>query len=224
MTTKDKPVSPSELDLKEGIFLVKLARNSVVYYLDNHSIMKVPVETPGKLLRPGAAFVTIETYHGPEHRDLRGCIGYIDPIKPLAEVVIEVAVEAAFNDPRFPPLRREELNRVTFEVSVLSEKILLPEDPRERVKSVVIGRDGLIVEKGFARGLLLPQVPIEYSWDVETFLSETCIKAGLFADCWLDSTINVYRYEARVFREKEPLGPVEERDLAAEYRAKISRS
>ena len=214
----DDYVDPEELSDEEGVFLVKIARKSVEYWFDNKKLMPLPADVPEKLLKRGAAFVTIETYYGPDDRELRGCIGFIEPVKPLVEVVRDVALEAAFKDPRFPPLRREELDLVTFEVSVLSRLEEAPQDFRERLRFVKIGRDGLVVERGWARGLLLPQVPIEYGWDEETFLSETCLKAGLWPDCWLDPKTKVYRYRARLWREERPKGDIRRRDLEKELK------
>ena len=211
-----RPVDPDEVTDEVGVYLVRLARRSVEYYLEHGRRMRVPDDAPPLTLRPGAAFVTIETYYGPRRRELRGCIGFVEPVKPLAETVIEVALESAFNDPRFPPLRREELDTVTFEVSVLSRLEEAPRDPRGRLSFVLVGRDGLVVERGPFKGLLLPQVPVEHAWDEETFLSETCIKAGLWPDCWLDPETRVYRYRAASWREAEPRGRVERRDMRRE--------
>ncbi len=210
-----KPVDPEELSHEHGVFLVRIARRSVEYSFKGEEIKPSPV--PGILERPGAAFVTIEEYHGRDKRVLRGCIGFIRPVKPLYQVVLEVAKEAAFNDPRFPPLRREELDRVTFEVSVLSEMEPAPRDFRMRRRFIKIGRDGLMVSYGLYSGLLLPQVPVEYGWTEEEFLSETCIKAGLEWDCWMNPDVDVYRFRSRVWREVEPNGDVEERDLNREW-------
>lgn len=211
-------VGPEELSFEEGAYLVRVARKSVEHYLKEGSLMPTPGGVSSNLRKLGAAFVTIESFHGYDRRELRGCIGYVEPVKPLVETVIEVAVEAAFNDPRFPPLSKDELSRVTFEVSVLSGKEPLPRDPKGRLRAVVVGKHGLVVEKGPFKGLLLPQVPVEYGWDVETFLGEACVKAGLLMDCWVDPSTAIYKYEARVFREVRPGGDVEERDLVEELK------
>jgi uncharacterized protein (TIGR00296 family) len=212
-------IDPDEISDEEGELLVRIARQSVEYWFKHRDYMPLPSNLPEKLLKKGAAFVTIETFYGPNERELRGCIGFIEPIKPLAETVRDVALEAAFRDPRFPPLREEELERVTFEVSVLSKLEEAPQSPEGRLKFVEVGRDGLVVERGWARGLLLPQVPVEYGWDVETFLSETCLKAGLWPDCWLDPKTKVYRFRARLWREERPKGPISRRDLKEELRS-----
>ncbi|MCE4625134.1 MAG: AmmeMemoRadiSam system protein A [Desulfurococcales archaeon] len=218
----EKPVDPEELTEEEGTTLVRLARKSVEYFFKNRSIMPLPDNLPPRLLRPGAAFVTIEKLVDGE-RSLRGCIGVIRPIDKLAKVVVEVALESAFNDPRFPPLREEELDSVIFEVSVLSDMEYIGDSPQERVSNVVIGRDGLLVVDTLTgrQGLLLPEVPIDYMWDVETFLSQTCVKAGLYPSCWKSKTVKVYRFRARVWWEKSPRGPIEERNLREEYLRKL---
>ena len=223
---RGRPVDPEELTAEEGETLVRLARRSVEYYFERGEIMPVPEGLPPRLYRPGMVFVTIETYLGDDKRELRGCIGVTMPVDSLAKAVIEVALESAFRDPRFPPLRREELDSVTFEVSVLSEFEYLGDTPEERLAGVVIGRDGLVVHdyRTGRSGLLLPVVPVDYVWDEETFLSQTCVKAGLWPDCWLDPRVRVYRYRARAWREKYPKGPVEERILRNEYIAKLKEA
>ncbi len=215
-------VRPEELSFEEGVFLVRLARRAVEYYFETGEKLQPPPETPERLWRPGAAFVTIETFHSYEVRELRGCIGYVEAVKPLVEAVIDVALQAAFEDPRFPPLRREELPRVTFEVSVLGPLEELPRDPAARLESFEIGRHGLVARRGFFQGLLLPQVPVEYLWDEETFLAETCVKAGMEPSCWLDPETRFYRYSARLWRERDPVTrEVEERDLRRELLVRL---
>ncbi len=223
MALEAEQVRPEELSFEEGEFLVRLARRSVEYYFENRRLMEPPPDTPPRLRRPGAAFVTIMTYYDYERRELRGCIGHVVAIKPLVESVIEVAVEAAFRDPRFPPMSRDELPRVTFEVTVLGPLEPLPSTPEERLKAFQIGRHGLVAKRGPFQGLLLPDVPLEYLWDEETFLAETCVKAGLEPGCWLDPDTEFYRFAGRAWREKEPLGPVEERDLVKEYEELLKR-
>ena len=216
-------VHPREITFREGVFLVKLARKAVKEYLEKGKKIKPPPETPEKLLKKGMAFVTIETYHSYERRSLRGCIGYLEPIAPLANVVIDVAIHAAVGDPRFTPMSVNELSMVTFEVSILSKPKLLNVPPRELPRNIVIGRHGLLVKRGFYQGVLLPQVPVEYCWDQETFLAEVCLKAGMDPDCWLLEDTKIYIFEARLFREKEPLGEVVERSLEEEYRKLIEK-
>ncbi|MDP8002827.1 MAG: AmmeMemoRadiSam system protein A [Caldisphaera sp.] len=219
----NKPIDPDEIDDETGALLVKIARQSVEYYFKNKAIMSTPSYIPKILQRPGAAFVTIDTYYSENQSSLRGCIGYIEPIKPLINTVMEVSLEAAFNDPRFNPMDEREINFVTFEVSVLSKLEASPSDKIGRLNFIVIGRDGLVIERGYNRGLLLPQVPVENLWDKETFLSETCIKAGLWPDCWLDNKTKVYRYRAMAWKEVKPNGIIIRRDLAKEYEKLINK-
>jgi AmmeMemoRadiSam system protein A len=204
-------IEPEELDLKDGEYLVRKARESV----EKAFINEEPSldDAPRKLLRRGAPFVTINKIVV-NRRELRGCIGYVKPVYPLVKAVILVAREAAFNDPRFPPLTLGELPQTVFEVSVLSSMREMPEDPTERLQRVKVGRMGLVVEKGFFSGLLLPQVPVEEGWDAKTFLDYTCLKAGMPRDCWKDSSVKVYYFVARVFEEEYPGGPVREKVLS----------
>ena len=211
----ENPIDPEELTFEEGEYLVRLARWSVENYF-NLTSSEEPQAPSERLRRPGAAFVTIETFRGGE-RSLRGCIGYVKPVKPLVETVKDVALQAALNDPRFPPLQPEELDVVTFEVSVLSDMEKAPSDRNGRREFVKIGRDGLFIVYGPFSGLLLPQVPVEYGWSVDEFLSETCVKAGLPWDCWFNPRVEVYRFRAKIWRETRPRGPVEERDLRREW-------
>ena len=148
---------------------------------------------PGdNLQRKHGAFVTL-TLHG----QLRGCIGFVIAERPLLETVREAARAAAFQDPRFSPLRGAELEEIHLEISVLSE-------PRRvhDVGEIRLGEHGLIVRRGFRSGLLLPQVATEYGWDRETFLSHTCAKAGLPRDSWRDPDTEIELFGAEVFGEE----------------------
>lgn len=151
---------------------------------------------PNGLLPPiqRGAFVTLRV-----GRDLRGCLGHIAPDRALGDLVPNLAVAAAREDPRFPPVAAGELDRVTIEISVLS-----PPTPVDAgvPGAVVIGRDGLIVERGRARGILLPQVAPEQGWGVEPFLSATCEKAGLPGGAWREPGTRVLTFQADVFDEE----------------------
>jgi len=208
-----------EFSLKDGEYLVKLARRTVQYFFETNQVYKVdPSSVPEKLKVKTGVFVTINRYirkSGDEiEKELRGCIGFPYPIKPLYIGVIEAALEAAFNDPRFPPLKRDELNRVIFEVTILTppEEIKVT-TPLEYLRKIVIGRDGLIIEKGFYRGLLLPQVPVEYGWTVEEYLMHLCMKAGLPPNSWLDKDTKIYRFSGKIFTEVSPNGQIVEETL-----------
>ncbi|MCX5833202.1 MAG: AmmeMemoRadiSam system protein B [Deltaproteobacteria bacterium] len=129
---------------------------------------------------------------------LRGCIGYIEGRKPLAQTVGDMALAAAFKDPRFPPVKREELADLDIEISVLT-----PLRKISDINEIKVGKHGLYVVKGFHSGLLLPQVATEYRWDRLTFLKETCYKAGLPADAWQDEKTEIYTFSADVFGSRE---------------------
>ena len=144
------------------------------------------------LHRLAGAFVTLT-----EHGDLRGCIGSIMPTAPLYEAVSSSAVNAAFRDPRFDPLDRAELDSIDLEISVMG-----PITPVKDIGEIEVGRDGLIISRGHSAGLLLPQVATDYGWDRETFLSQTCWKAGLPLDAWKQPGTKIERFSAEVFGEQ----------------------
>ena len=144
------------------------------------------------LKRPSGAFVTLNERTGA----LRGCIGSIEPVAPLARAVASSAVNAAFRDPRFPPVRKEELPDLHIEISVMSPIVLVGD-----VDEIEVGRDGLIVSRGNRAGLLLPQVATEYAWDRETFLGQTCVKAGLPSEAWRSPDCRIEKFSAEVFGE-----------------------
>lgn len=145
---------------------------------------------------------------------MRGCIGLPYPVKPLVEAVKEAAQGAAFNDPRFPKLEWEELEEVTLEVSVLTppEKIEVDE-PSNLPEHVEIGKDGLIISKGSRKGLLLPQVAVEYGWDSEEFLCQCCSKAWIPMDSWLESGTEVMKFNSIIFKEETPKGKIKRVEL-----------
>ncbi|MCK5628738.1 TIGR00296 family protein, partial [Candidatus Bathyarchaeota archaeon] len=129
--------------------------------------------------------------------------------------VIGAAVSAATQDPRFKPLSRSELDRVVFEISVLTPPEMIEVgEAGEYVARIRVGEDGLIVEKGIFKGLLLPQVPVEWGWSVEEFLRQCCIKAGLSSDCWRGRDVKIYKFNAIIFEEKKPNGEIVRRCLA----------
>jgi uncharacterized protein (TIGR00296 family) len=198
--------------IEDGAFLIKLARSTIEKLLREEGPVSPPRDAPDKLKKNAGVFVTLETY--PE-KELRGCIGYPEPTLPLVEATCKAAVSAAVEDPRFPPLAEAELEQTLVEVSVLTPPELIEvASPKEYANNIEIGRDGLIVEKGFNRGLLLPQVPVDQGWNKEEFLSYTCIKAGLATDCWLDEDAKIYKFSGIVFTEVEPKGEIKERTIS----------
>lgn len=185
------------LSEKEGIKLLGAARSCVVSHFENKSF-----KLQGFPFKRGV-FVTIHSY--PSH-DLRGCIGFPEPVFSLNEGLPKAALASAFQDPRFKPLTRSELGKVVFEISVLTQPELIKVAKcSDYLYCINVGKDGLIVEDKDYRGLLLPVVPVEYGWGVEKFLDHTCLKACLPFDSWKDTkNCKVYKFQAQVFSEKKP--------------------
>jgi AmmeMemoRadiSam system protein A len=177
------------LTREEELICLKLARQALEHYFETGRPLRSPVKS-GTLKEKRGAFVTL-TVDG----ELRGCIGYPLPVKPLDETVIEMAVAAATQDTRFEPVPPNELKKLKIEISVLG----LPE-PVSDPDKVQVGCHGIIVSKGFYKGLLLPQVPVEYGWDRETFLSHGCLKAGLPPEEWKKGA-KLEVFTAQVFSE-----------------------
>jgi AmmeMemoRadiSam system protein A len=144
------------------------------------------------LNQPAAAFVTLHS-----HGELRGCIGHVEANRPLRDVVASCAVSAAKADPRFAPVTADELASLDIEISVLSGF-----EPVHSIDEIEVGRHGLLIESGWRRGLLLPQVAPEWNWDAAQFVAQTCRKAGLPPDAWPARGATLYRFEAEVFGER----------------------
>jgi len=181
-----------DLSLEEKKELMTIARLAVETYVRQNRIPEVEVKHP-RLKELGAAFVTLT-----EFGQLRGCIGHVIAQEPLYLCVRDVACEAAKHDPRFQPVRPEELKDLEYEISVLS-----PLAPVKDLKIIKVGRDGLVMRMGPYQGLLLPQVPVEQGWDRDTFLSHTCLKAGMGTNCWSNPEVQILRFQGLVFKEKE---------------------
>jgi len=171
--------------------LLEIARRSIEEYVRHGKRPKFEVPE-AELHELGAAFVTL-THKG----QLRGCIGYTEAFKPLYQTVSNCAISSATGDPRFPPVTAGELDEIEIEISVLS-----PLKKVENVNEIEVGRHGLMIEKGFRKGLLLPQVATEYGWDRDTFLAHTCLKAGLPPDAWQKGA-TIYLFSAEIFGERE---------------------
>lgn len=199
-----------KLSLDEGAFLVKLARRSIEEYLSGRE-PEIPAPPSEKLKEKRGVFVTLSHY---PDKELRGCIGFPLPTHPLVEATVRAAIASATEDPRFPPVQKEELGDLIVEVSVLTppEEISY-KDPKELPEKIVIGRDGLIIEAGGFSGLLLPQVPVEYNWTPEEYLMHLCLKAGLPSTYWLTGRVRIRRFMAQVFVEEAPGGRVVEEEL-----------
>ncbi len=172
----------------EKTFALETARSAAELFVKNGKTFK-PEGAPKSFIEKRGCFVTL-TIQG----ELRGCIGYPEPVLPLIEALVEAAIGAC-SDPRFPPLEAPELPKIRIEISVLTKpKPIKPAD-------VKVGRDGLIIRRGFYSGLLLPQVAEEYGWSREEFLSQTCVKAGLHPDVWKEGGTKIFAFRAEIFSE-----------------------
>ena len=185
------------LSLVEKQELLKIARTSVETAVREKKLYRVPADEPEALRDARGAFVTLK-----EHGDLRGCIGYMSPLKPLAETVRDVAAFAALEDRRFLPVSENELGALEYEISVLS-----PLRKVEDINQIHVGQHGLLIRKGEYEGVLLPQVPTEEGWDRNTFLEQVCVKAGLPEKTWKDEDADLFMFTALVFGEPTNLKP-----------------
>jgi uncharacterized protein (TIGR00296 family) len=192
------------ISLTEGAELVRLARIAVEKYLQESVIIKSERDTQEK----AGVFVTLNYVTTSRKEYLRGCIGFPLPEKPLHQGIVEAAIAAATEDPRFPSLDMRELCNIIFEISVLTPPQQITVTPADYGKEIQIGRDGLILQWRFGSGLLLPQVPVELKWNVEEYLANICYKAGGSPDVWLDPTSKLYKFQATVFKEVEPKGEI----------------
>ncbi len=188
--------------------MVRLARRALDEYVKHRVKVAVPDDVPPHLMKNSGVFVTLNTLVD-DHVMLRGCIGRPYPVQPLVVATIDSAIDAAVNDPRFRPVTAAELDGIIVELSVLTPPTKLEyDDPRDLLNIVKVGRDGLIASRGMWRGLLLPQVPIEWGWDVREFLEHTCMKAGLPKDAWKDPDTEFMAFQAEIFGEVTPRGKI----------------
>ena len=195
---------------KDGQILVKTARLIVTEFLKNGHHTELDQKFQENFSFDSGVFVTLNNSLG-----LRGCIGYPLPDKKLFNALESAAIAASTEDPRFPPVKFEELDSITFEVTVLTPPTKIEvSHPREYLSKINIGQNGLIVKYGFSSGLLLPQVPIEYGWNVKEFLEHTCEKAGLPKDFWKNEEVEFQKFEGIVFKEKEPKGEIIQEKLS----------
>jgi len=194
----------TQLSDSDGVFLVKTARKAVTEFLSNGNMMKLESDLEEKFSFNSGVFVTLNNPDG-----LRGCIGFPMPEKKLSHAIVEGAIAAATEDPRFPSVKTNELDDIMFEVTVLTPPVEIDvSDPMEYLEKIKVGRDGLIIRHSFSSGLLLPQVPIEYGWNVEEFLQHTCEKAGLARDTWKNESVKIEKFEGIIFKEETPNGAI----------------
>jgi len=204
-----------DITLEDGRALIKFTRENIETYLKTGENAAVPDEIKKKYSKNLGVFVTLNTLKGDEHL-LRGCIGYPEPIKPLIKAILDVSIYSATQDPRFPTVKIDEMDKIVIELTVLSVPELIEvKKPEEYLEKIKIGRDGLIIERGPYRGLLLPQVPVDdgRNWDIETFLSHTCLKAGLGPNAWKNIETKVYKFEGKIFEELTPRGEIRLKEI-----------
>jgi uncharacterized protein (TIGR00296 family) len=201
------------LSLEEGKILVQLARTAISTYLEKNQIIRPPQNTPDKLFRKSGIFVTLNQTK--PTRELRGCIGFPYPEEPLVNATIKAAIYAATEDPRFEPVRIDELRQsIVIELTVLTEPQTLHAIDRKALPNLIhAGQHGLIVAGKGTSGLLLPQVATEWNWDASEFLMNCCLKAGLPPDSWLLDGVEVKVFEGEIFEETEPAGAIRRKKI-----------
>jgi len=201
-----------ELRPDEGEYLVRLARSSIEAALGSGKLPSFK-EVSDKLKIQCGVFVTINEVHGSSHR-LRECIGFPYPVEPLVEAVADSAVSAALRDPRLSPVTRDEMDSIVIEISVLTPpEAIEVESPMDYPRRIEVGNHGLIISRGANRGLLLPQVAVDWGWDAEEFLTQCCLKAYLPPDSWLLPETEVQRFRAIIYAEEKPRGAVKRVEL-----------
>jgi len=183
------------MEAKDQKLLLELARESIYSEADGE---KPNLEEYKHLNQKNGCFVTLY-----KNKKLRGCIGFTEPIHELYKLVSEAAKAAAFSDPRFPAVRREEIPKLEIEISLLTKpEIIKCENPEDYFKEITIGRDGLILKGKFGSGLLLPQVAIDHNMTIKQFLNAVSQKAGLSFNAWQDLNNKLYRFQAEIIKEK----------------------
>jgi len=194
------------MKLADAEKLIRFARDSIDTFFSGKDV-SFPNE-PLFLLKQGV-FVTLN-----KSGDLRGCIGFPEPVYPLNKAVYESARAAAFEDTRFNQVKKSELSEITIELTILTVPELIEVDSFEKyLDKIKIGKHGLIIRRGYFSGLLLPQVFTEYNATPEQALEMTCQKAGLGKDAWKDSDAKIFTFSGQVFEETEPRGPIVEKKL-----------
>jgi len=194
------------MDKDDGTAAVQYARSVITdeVLLTRRSC---DIRLPPSFSEPSGVFVTINTY---PTLALRGCIGYIEPVYSLQEA-LEYAARSACHDPRFLDLEGYELSDIVIDVTVLTPpRPIVVKDKEELLKAIKIGRDGLVIEYKGRKAVFLPQVPVDWGWNVTEYLQNLCEKAGLDNDAWKEKGCKVLSFRGRLFREISPDGEVEE--------------
>ena len=199
-----------KLKLGEGRALVGYAREVIEgHFIDE--IPQPPQEFSDIFTENVGVYARLLIY---PTRQLRGTFGYSEGLMPLWESIKEVATIAAFNNNRFIPLRESELKTTTVELSILSElELIKVESIDEYRKKIRVGRDGLVVEKGLAKGILLPQIAVERKWTPDEFMSRTCMRADLDPFIYVNPATKIYKFSAQIFSEVEPKGKINKINL-----------
>ncbi len=199
----------SDFTLEEGALLVRSARQSILDYYDNKKAK--PAQGSPKFSELRGVFVTLSTF---PKEELRGCIGFVRPDRPLNEAVAQAARFAAFEDTRFEPVKKSEMDAIVVEISVLTvPKPIASQEASGRLKAVHIGTDGLILQYGRASGLLLPQVALEWNFTSQSFLEALCEKAGLPKEMWKSPSAKLWTFGAEIYNESRPDGKVSRRPM-----------
>jgi len=199
-----------------GEYLVKIAREAIETYLENEIKIEPPKDVPKDLLNESGVFVTLHRLEHSQELSLRGCIGRIESRDgTLVQSTIDSAIDAAIHDPRFPRVKKSEMNMITIEVTILTiPKKIEVEKPQDYFEIIEIGRHGLIAERSpYQRGLLLPQVPVEQKWDIDQYLAFVCQKAGLHPNAWKDQKTDILSFEGIIYSEISPNGHIINRSI-----------
>ena len=176
----------------EGRLAVRLARTALESRIRGDCMN--PESLPPIFSEKRGVFVCVK-----RHGELRGCIGFPYPMLPLGDAIMQAAVAAVTEDPRFAPVGPREIGDLSVEVTVLTPPVSLQGEPEKRSDKIEVGKHGVIVRGFGTSGLLLPQVAVEYKWDSRTFLDHTCMKAGLRAGCWTGGSVEVLTFEGQIF-------------------------
>ena len=181
---------------RAGEYLVEIAKKAIEHFIETKEKLEKPDDYPIELDEKLGVFVTLN-----KNNMLRGCIGDTETIESVSNATIEVAIAAAFYDPRFSAVTKDEFPILDLEVTVLTKpELIVVAHPDQYFEEIEIGRDGLIIQKGYSRGLLLPQVATEHAFNIEEFLENTCMKAGISADSWMDESCDVYKFQGQIFK------------------------
>ncbi|MDE1869130.1 MAG: TIGR00296 family protein [Candidatus Micrarchaeota archaeon] len=196
--------------LSDGESLVKAARESIELDLTSpHFKLSAVTQSIKHIRGKHGVFITLQHYPTME---LRGCIGFINAVSEISELLPQAAISAAFEDTRFVPVSKRELGELLISVSILTEPQELKGGAKERKRGIHVGTTGLIAQYGHYSGLLLPEVAAENNWDVEQFLQEVCLKAGLHKNYWSQPNVKLFKFETQVFKEETPSGKVIEQE------------